>query len=117
MAEAQLRFRLFDGTDIGPLSFAVSTPVAVVKETLLREWPAARAPLPRGCSVCARLTPPLRAPQEREVPDGVGALKLILAGRMLDNGLTLAEARTPTDSLCTMHLVISPKARRSAGCG
>ena len=52
--------------------------------------------------------------QERERPEGPGALKVILAGRLLGNELTLADARTPTDALVTMHLVVAPpKVRRA----
>jgi hypothetical protein len=57
---------------------------------------------------------PLLPVQEREAPDGAGALKLILAGRLLDNAMTLEEARTPTDGLVTMHLVVAPAKVRCA---
>ena len=39
---ASLRFRLYDGTDIGPLTFACETQVGAIKEALIREWPQAR---------------------------------------------------------------------------
>jgi hypothetical protein len=52
--------------------------------------------------------------QERERPEGPGALKVILAGRLLGNELTLADARTPTDALVTMHLVVAPPRVRHA---
>ena len=48
---ASLRFRLYDGTDIGPLTYQLSTTVGAVKEALLREWPQARAA--RSASLCA----------------------------------------------------------------
>ena len=51
---ASLRFRLYDGTDIGPLTYPLSTSVGAVKEALLREWPQARA-LDEAVG-CARLT-------------------------------------------------------------
>ena len=55
--------------------------------------------------------------QERERPEGPGALKLILAGRLLGNEVTLADARTPTDALVTMHLVVAPPKVRGAVAG
>ena len=39
---ASLRFRLYDGTDLGPLSFPLGTTVGAVKDALLAEWPQAR---------------------------------------------------------------------------
>ena len=53
-ATASLRPRLDDGTDIGPLTYPLSTSVGAVKEALLREWPQARAArLPRLFTVLA----------------------------------------------------------------
>ncbi len=113
---ASLRFRLYDGTDIGPVTYATSTTVGAVKEAVLRDWPQACARL--TCRV--RLRPPdvpprHPSPQERERPEGPGALKLILSGRLLGNEMTLADARTPTDALVTMHLVVAPPKVRRAG--
>jgi hypothetical protein len=52
--EATLRFRLYDGTDLGPLSFPLSTAVGALKEAVLLEWPQACAL--QACAV--RLRPP-----------------------------------------------------------
>ena len=128
MAVANVRFRLLDGVDLGPTSFPLSTTVLAVKEAVLRDWPVARGTAALAAcaatAVAGRQPPPcssrmadaarVRARrrafrvQEREAPAGPEALKVILAGRMLDNGLTLADARTPTDCLVTMHLVVAP---------
>ena len=112
---ASVRFRLYDGTDIGPMSVPLGTTVGAVKEAVLDSWPQARALQTCG----ARLrTPdvalPRRSLQDRERPEGPGALKIILSGRLLGNEVTLADARTPTDALVTMHLVVAPpKVRRA----
>ncbi len=61
MAQATLRFRLLDGTDLGPFTFSLSTTVGALKEALVRDWPKARAappPAPPSCdcaaAACAR---------------------------------------------------------------
>lgn len=49
------------------------------------------------------------------MPSGVASLKLLHAGKLLNNGETLAEARVQTDFLVTIHLVVAlPKARTTA---
>jgi len=49
MAElATIRFRLYDGTDLGPVTFPLSTPVGAVKEALFLEWPQVRR-APTSC--------------------------------------------------------------------
>lgn len=35
----EIRFRLINGSDIGPKSFPVTTTVATLKETVLSQWP------------------------------------------------------------------------------
>ena len=43
MAEGQerieLKFRIYDGTDIGHTTYASSTTIAFLKERLIAEWP------------------------------------------------------------------------------
>lgn len=43
MAEVQdqleIKFRLTDGSDIGPRSFPAATSVATLKESILAQWP------------------------------------------------------------------------------
>lgn len=43
MAEAEerieLKFRIFDGTDIAHSTYALSTAVAILKQRLVAEWP------------------------------------------------------------------------------
>ncbi|KAF5735579.1 hypothetical protein HS088_TW15G01087 [Tripterygium wilfordii] len=35
----EVRFRLTDGSDIGPKSFSAATNVATLKESVLAQWP------------------------------------------------------------------------------
>ena len=35
----ELKFRLYDGSDIGPIRYAASSTITMVKERILSEWP------------------------------------------------------------------------------
>lgn len=37
--QLEIKFRLFDGSDIGPKSFPTATSVATLKESILAQWP------------------------------------------------------------------------------
>jgi Ubiquitin-2 like Rad60 SUMO-like len=134
----KLRFRLHDGTDVGPVDMPLTATVGEVKEAVLAAWPPVRSQLEAilvtinctragasGCcsgssrAVIVAYGNPSFAfcvrQEKTSAPEGVSGLKLILSGRLLaDNGVTLADARCPTDGLVTMHLVMAPpKARRA----
>jgi hypothetical protein len=86
----EVKFRLFDGTDIGPSKYDPSTTVSALKEFILARWP-----------------------QDKEItPKTVNDLKLINAGRILENNRTLAESRVPVGEVpggvITMHVVVRP---------
>lgn len=44
----ELRFRLFDGTDIGPIRYSSASTVAMLKERIITDWP-------RGCFLILNL--------------------------------------------------------------
>ena len=74
----------------------MTTTVAAVKEIVLKEWPK-----------------DFSGP----TPTDVGEVRLILNGKVLENGKTLADSRTPTGMLVTCHLLIQPKPEPSKGGG
>lgn len=39
----ELKFRLYDGTDIGPIRYSASSTVAMLKERIISEWPRGRS--------------------------------------------------------------------------
>ncbi|GER43727.1 ubiquitin family protein [Striga asiatica] len=88
--QLELKFRIFDGTDIGHGSYSSSTTVATLKQRLLSEWPQDKS----------------------VVPKSVGDMKLIHAGKVLDSGRTLSESRVNVGDLpsgvITMHVVVQP---------
>ncbi|CAA2956380.1 membrane-anchored ubiquitin-fold 3-like [Olea europaea subsp. europaea] len=86
----ELKFRIFDGTDIGHGTYALSMTVATLKQRLFSEWPQDKS----------------------VVPKSVNDMKLIHAGTVLENGKTLAESRILVGDLpggfITMHVVVQP---------
>ncbi|KAI3679003.1 hypothetical protein L6452_38308 [Arctium lappa] len=86
----ELKFRIYDGTDIGHSSYASSTTVAALKQKLVSEWP-------QGKSV---------------VPKSVNDVKLIHLGKVLENNKTLSESGVHDGAFAggviTMHVVIQP---------
>ncbi|KAL8513469.1 hypothetical protein ACS0TY_012799 [Phlomoides rotata] len=86
----ELKFRIFDGTDIGHGSYSLSITIATLKQRLLSEWPQDKS----------------------VVPKSVTDMKLIHGGRVLENGKTLSESRVHVGDLpggvITMHVVVQP---------
>ncbi|XP_009347209.1 membrane-anchored ubiquitin-fold protein 3 [Pyrus x bretschneideri] len=86
----ELKFRLIDGTDIGPQKYSPSTTVQSLKEKILAQWPK----------------------EKENGPRTVNDLKLINAGKILENNRTLADSRNPVGELpgglITMHVVVRP---------
>ncbi|KAM3286462.1 membrane-anchored ubiquitin-fold protein 2 [Capsicum chacoense] len=91
--QLEIKFRLIDGTDIGPKSFPAATSVATLKENILAQWPKEKDNGPRT----------------------VKDVKLISAGRILENSRTVGECRSPLcdipGGVTTMHVVVQPPAQ------
>ncbi|KAG5394861.1 hypothetical protein IGI04_024824 [Brassica rapa subsp. trilocularis] len=97
----ELKFRLYDGSDVGPFQYSPTATVAMLKERLVSEWPK----------------------DKKIVPKAASDIKLINAGKILENGKTVAQCKAPFDdlpkSVITMHVVVqlSPtKARPDKQC-
>ncbi|KAA8522523.1 hypothetical protein F0562_013116 [Nyssa sinensis] len=84
----ELKFRLADGTDIGPSKYSPNTTVGSLKEKILAHWPI----------------------DKENGPKTVHDVKIINAGKILENNNTLAESRLPVGELpggvITMHIVV-----------
>ncbi|KAF8394522.1 hypothetical protein HHK36_020732 [Tetracentron sinense] len=91
----ELKFRVYDGTDIGHSSYASSITVATLKERLLAEWPQDKTVIPKS----------------------VNDVKIIYSGKVLENSKTLVESLIPFGDLpsgvITMHLVVQPPQDRN----
>ncbi|TKY61823.1 Membrane-anchored ubiquitin-fold protein 3 [Spatholobus suberectus] len=86
----ELKFRIYDGTDIAHSTYSSSTIVGTLKQKLVSEWP-------KGKTV---------------TPKSVSDLKLIHAGKVLENSKTLADSRITFGDISggavTMHVVVQP---------
>ncbi|XP_042483306.1 membrane-anchored ubiquitin-fold protein 2-like isoform X1 [Macadamia integrifolia] len=86
----EIKFRLTDGSDIGPKSFPAATSIAILKETVIAQWPK----------------------EKENGPKTVKDVKIISAGRILENNRTLGECRSPLcdvpEGVTTMHVVVQP---------
>ncbi|XP_078434103.1 membrane-anchored ubiquitin-fold protein 4-like [Wolffia australiana] len=90
----ELKFRLYDGTDIGPNQYSAASTVAMLKDRIVSEWPRDKKIIPRTAS----------------------DVKLICAGKILENSKTVAQCRAPFDELpgevIIMHVVVQPLATK-----
>ncbi|CAL9173707.1 unnamed protein product [Musa hybrid cultivar] len=91
----ELRFRLYDGSDIGPICYSSSSTVAMLKERIISEWPR----------------------DKKIIPKLAKDVKLISAGKILDNSKTIAQCRPSFGELpggvITMHVVVQPSSAKS----
>ncbi|KAG0480906.1 hypothetical protein HPP92_011475 [Vanilla planifolia] len=91
----EVKFRLFDGTDIGPIRCSTTSTVGMIKARILAEWPK----------------------DKNVVPKVVSDIKLISAGKILENSLTIGQCRQPLGELpggaITMHVVVQPSLAKS----
>ncbi|PIM99461.1 hypothetical protein CDL12_28049 [Handroanthus impetiginosus] len=88
--QLEIKFRLTDGIDIGPKNFPVATSVATLKENIISQWPKDKQNGPRTAK----------------------DIKLIYAGRILENNKTVGDCRSPLcdvpGGVATMHVVVQP---------
>lgn len=86
----EIKFRLPDGTDIGPNRYAAASTVATLKETIIAQWPKGSVPSPEALRrVLAHLLV-----KERLVLSN-GALRLVLACPSLSLAWILPLERPP----------------------
>ncbi|KAF5807721.1 putative Ubiquitin-like domain-containing protein [Helianthus annuus] len=86
----EVKFRLADGTDIGPSKYSCITTVGSLKEKIISQWPK----------------------DKENGPKTINDVKLINAGKILENNKTLAESRSPVSEIpggvITMLVVLRP---------
>lgn len=86
----EVKFRLADGNDIGPSKYSSVTTVGSLKEKIISQWPK----------------------EKENAPKTINDVKLINAGKILENNKTLAESRSLVSEIpggvITMHVVLRP---------
>ncbi|CAM8924871.1 hypothetical protein QQ045_023523 [Rhodiola kirilowii] len=84
----ELKFRLYDGTDIGPFQYSPAFTVGMLKERIVTEWPKDKKIAPKTAS----------------------DIKLISAGKILENTKTVSQCKAPfgevATGVITMHVVV-----------
>ncbi|KAG4173643.1 hypothetical protein ERO13_A11G071700v2 [Gossypium hirsutum] len=92
--QLEIKFRLTDGSDIGPKTFSAATSVATLKESVLAQWPK----------------------EKENGPRTVKDVKLISAGKILENNKTLGECQNHLcdipGGLTMMHVVVQPPSEK-----
>ncbi|KAL5703878.1 Membrane-anchored ubiquitin-fold protein 3 [Ranunculus cassubicifolius] len=86
----ELKFRLSDGTDIGPNKYNTTISVGSLKEVIVSQWPQ----------------------DKQNGPKTINDVKLINGGKILENNRSLAESRVQIGEVpggvITMHVVVQP---------
>ncbi|XVF21897.1 hypothetical protein REPUB_Repub12eG0128800 [Reevesia pubescens] len=86
----ELKFRIYDGTDVAHSTYASSMTVATLKQKIVAEWPQGKTVTPKS----------------------INDMKLIHAGKVLENNKTLADSRIIFGDLpvgvITMHVIVQP---------
>lgn len=85
-----IKFRLYDGSDIGPFRYSSASTVEMLKERIVSEWP-------KGNTI---------------VPKVANEIKLIFFGKVLENAKTVGQCKAPFGELAggvmVMHVVVQP---------
>ncbi|KNA03817.1 hypothetical protein SOVF_205510 isoform B [Spinacia oleracea] len=104
----EVKFRLYDGSDIGPFRYSPASTVANLKERIVADWP-------KDCSGNAHW---FRAVEYKKVtPKVANDVKIINAGKILENSKTVGQCRMPFGELqkgvITMHVVVQPSVAKA----
>ncbi|CAN4079070.1 unnamed protein product [Withania somnifera] len=86
----ELKFRLYDGSDIGPFRYSPASTIAMLKDRILADWPK----------------------DKKVAPKVANDVKLICAGKILENSRTVGQCKTSFGELpngvITLHAVVQP---------
>ncbi|KAI3905520.1 hypothetical protein MKW92_042814 [Papaver armeniacum] len=86
----ELKFRLYDGSDIGPIRYSSASTISMLKERIVSDWPKGK----------------------KIAPKVANDVKLISAGKILENSKTVGQCKNPfgelPGGLITMHVVVQP---------
>ncbi|MBA0739493.1 hypothetical protein Gogos_012760 [Gossypium gossypioides] len=86
----EIKFRLYDGSDMGPFRYSPASTIAMLKERIVAEWPK----------------------DKKIAPKGANDIKLINAGKILENNKIVGQCRVHfgdlPEAVITMHVVVQP---------
>ncbi|GKV36392.1 hypothetical protein SLE2022_020880 [Rubroshorea leprosula] len=85
-----IKFRLYDGSDIGPFRYSSTSTVDMLKQRIVSDWP-------KGKTI---------------TPKAVNEVKLINSGKILENSKTVGQCKGPLGEIAggviIMHVVVQP---------
>ncbi|RVW52579.1 Membrane-anchored ubiquitin-fold protein 3 [Vitis vinifera] len=85
-----IKFRLYDGSDVGPFRYSSTSTVDMLKERVVSDWPKGKTIIPKAAN----------------------EVKLISSGKILENDKTVGQCRIPFGELAggvlVMHVVVQP---------
>lgn len=85
-----IKFRLYDGSDIGPFRYSATSTVDMLKQRIVSDWP-------KGKTI---------------IPKAVNEVKLITSGKILENNKTVGQCKVPFGEVgagvIIMHVVVQP---------
>ncbi|XP_048329034.1 membrane-anchored ubiquitin-fold protein 3 [Ziziphus jujuba] len=85
-----IKFRLYDGSDIGPFQYSSTSTVDMLKQRIVADWPKGKAIIPKAAN----------------------EVKLISSGKILENNKTVGQCKLPfgdnAGGAIIMHVVVQP---------
>ncbi|XVF11475.1 hypothetical protein REPUB_Repub08aG0030900 [Reevesia pubescens] len=85
-----IKFRLYDGSDIGPFRYSATSTVDMLKQRVVSDWP-------KGKTI---------------IPKAVNEVKLISSGKILENNKAVGQCKVPfgevAGGVIIMHVVVQP---------
>ncbi|KAF3438487.1 hypothetical protein FNV43_RR21249 [Rhamnella rubrinervis] len=85
-----IKFRLYDGSDIGPFQYSSTSTVDMLKQRIVADWPKGKTIIPKAAN----------------------EVKLISSGKILENNKTVGQCKVPfgdnAGGAIIMHVVVQP---------
>ncbi|XP_062025770.1 membrane-anchored ubiquitin-fold protein 3-like [Rosa rugosa] len=86
-----IKFRLYDGSDIGPFSYSSASTVEMLKQRVVSDWPKGKTMIPKTSN----------------------EVKLMCFGKILENNKTVGQCKLPFGDVggggvMVMHVVVQP---------
>ncbi|KAI4336354.1 hypothetical protein L6164_014891 [Bauhinia variegata] len=85
-----IKFRLYDGSDIGPFRYSSAATVDMLKQRIVSDWPKGKTVIPKAAN----------------------EVKLISSGKIWENNKTVGQCKVPfgepAGGVIIMHAVVQP---------
>ncbi|KAE8675543.1 Membrane-anchored ubiquitin-fold protein 4 [Hibiscus syriacus] len=96
-----IKFRLYDGSDIGPFPYSAASTVDMLKQRIVSDGPKISGKIWNDLLYGKTI-----------IPKAVNEVKLISSGKILENNKTVGQCQAPfgevAGGVIVMHVVIQP---------